>query len=42
MRKLIQKILKCKIVSVTTIYADPLLGVEWICFGKFTICKYYK
>jgi hypothetical protein len=42
MKKLIQKIIKYKKVSVTTIYVDPIIGIEWILFGRFRIFKTYK
>lgn len=37
MKKLIHKILKCRKVAVTTIFAQPVITYEWVVFGKFVI-----
>lgn len=42
MKKLIQKILKCRKSAVTTIYANPIITEEWVLFGKFVIGKTFK
>lgn len=42
MKKIIQKILKVRKTSVTTIFVNPIITEQWILFGKFTICKTYK
>lgn len=42
MKKLLQKILKVRKTSVTTIFVNPIITEQWILFGSFTIYRTTK
>lgn len=42
MKKLLQKVIKYKKAYVNLIFTEPIVGIEWILFGKFKILKYTK
>lgn len=42
LQKLAQSIIKCRQVSVTTIFVEKVIGYEWVLFGKYKIGKTFK